>query len=105
MSKLLKIGNYKVKDNIKEFFFDGCHKIYLIEDKADKIDFCDNHNYTEDDIFSIDELEEVFNDSCGLRFVSTCKLKTIVPQGRNKVKFTYDDHISYSNENSFYFRG
>lgn len=97
MSKLLKIGNCKISDNIKEFFFDGCHKIYLIEDNEDKTLFCNNYNYTEDDIFSIDELEDVFNDSCSLRFISTCKLKRIVPQCRKKTKFTYDDHICYSN--------
>ena len=101
MSKLLKIGNTKIGEHIKEFFFDGCHKIYLIEDEADKQDFLKNKNYLEEDILSIDELEETFDESCSLRFISTCKLKTIVPQFRNKIKFTYDDHTSYSNTNLF----
>ena len=33
----MKIGRYKTK--AKEFFFDGCHKIYLIETPRDKKDF------------------------------------------------------------------
>ena len=97
MSKLLKIGNCKISDNIKEFFFDGCHKIYLIEDEADKKLMLTECNYLETDIFSIDKLEDVFNDSCPLRFINTVKLKTIVPQCRKRTKFTYDDHICYSN--------
>lgn len=94
MSKLLKIGNIKIGDNIKEFFFDDCHKIYLIEDKEDKKNFF-NKGWNEQDIHTIDELENIFNDSCPLRLISTCKLKTIVPQCRKNTKFTYDDHISY----------
>ena len=101
MSKLLKIGNAKIGEHIKEFFFDGCHKIYLIEDEADKKLFLTEKNYLENDIFSVDELEETFNESCSLRFISTCKLKSIVPQFKNKIKFTYDDHIRYSNTNLF----
>ena len=95
MSKLLKIGNYKISDNIKEFFFDDCHKIYLIEDQKDKEDMF-SIGWREEDIHKIDELEDVFNDSCPLRFISTCKLKTIVPQCQKETKFTYDDHICYS---------
>lgn len=96
MSKLLKIGNYKVKDNIKQFFYDGCHKIYLIEDDDDIKLFLNEKNYTVDDIWWIEDLEEIFTDSCSLRFISTCKLKRIVPQLRKRTKFTYDDHISYN---------
>lgn len=35
-AKLLQISKYKIKPDIKEFFFDGCHKIYIIEDENDK---------------------------------------------------------------------
>ena len=33
----MKIGRYNIK--AKEFFYDGCHKIYLIETPHDKKDF------------------------------------------------------------------
>ena len=58
MSKLLKIGNKKISNNIKEFFYDGCHKIYLIEDSKDKKEFLEKHNYTKNDIYKIEDLEE-----------------------------------------------
>lgn len=96
MSKLLKIGNKKISNNIKEFFYDGCHKIYLIEDSKDKKEFLEKHNYTKNDIYKIEDLEEIYNNSCSLRFISTCKLETIVPQFRKITKFTYDDKICYS---------
>lgn len=96
MSKLLKVGNFKISNNIKEFFFDGCHKIYLIEDEEDKKLFLSENNYLTEDIFKIDELEDIFNNSCPLRFINTCKLKSIVPQARQQVKFTYNDKISIS---------
>lgn len=95
MSKLLKIGNYKVKDNIKQFFYDGCHKIYLIEDDSDIAMMFEN-GWEKTDIYDIAELEDVFQWACPLRFISTCKLKTIVPQLRKITKFTYDNHISYN---------
>ena len=38
----MKIGRYNIK--AKEFFFDGCHKIYLIETPHDKKDFLRNYN-------------------------------------------------------------
>lgn len=96
MSKLLKVGNFKITDNIKEFFFDGCHKIYLIEDEEDKKLFLTEKNYLTEDIFKIEELEDIFNNSCSLRFINTCKLKPIIPQFRERVKFTYDDKICIS---------
>lgn len=93
MSKLLKIGAYKV-DHIKEFFFDGCHKIYLIEDDNDKQDFF-KMDWKQDDIYPIIQLPDKFWHSCPLRFINTCKLKQIVPQCRQRVKFTFDDKITY----------
>ena len=89
---LLKVNNHKV-DNIKEFFFDGCHKIYLIEDEEDKKKFIGENNYLKEDIYPIEDLEKVFANSCPLRFINTCKLKTIVPQCKKSVKFVYDDKI------------
>lgn len=72
----------------KEFAFDGCHKIYLIEDEEDKKEALS----LEYDIFlPIEQLEETFNTSCPLRFISNWKLtKTYVAQCEEEVVFDYE---------------
>ena len=81
----MKIGRYNIK--AKEFFYDGCHKIYLIETPQDKKDFLRN-GWEESDIYTIDQLIEIYRNACPLKFISTCKLKTIVPQAVSQVTFT-----------------
>lgn len=63
--------------NAKEFAYDGCHKIYLIEDNKDK-EMALDLNY---EIRPIEELERTFECSCSLRFIHNWKLdKTYVAQ-------------------------
>ena len=81
----MKLGRYKTK--AKEFFFDGCHKIYLIETPRDKKVFL-SRDWEESDIYPIDQLIEIYRTACPLKFISTCKLKTIVPQAVSQVTFT-----------------
>ena len=81
----MKIGRHNIK--AKEFFFDGCHKIYLIETPRDKKEFLSN-GWEECDIYTIDQLIEIYRSSCPLKFINTCKLKTIVPQFATQVTFT-----------------
>ena len=95
MSKLLKIGYQKIGENVKQFFYDGCHKFYLVEDEKDKEDMFKN-GWSEKDLFNIEVLPLIFNNACPLRFINTCKLKTIVPQGRKLVRFTFNDKIEVS---------
>lgn len=89
MKHLIKIGNYKVPQHITQFFYDGCHKIYLVESRDD-ITTMTEIGYTKDDLYSIEQLEEIYNKSCPLKFIRTVKLKSIVPQFRQKVTFKYD---------------
>lgn len=84
----MKIGRYKT--NAKEFFFDGCHKIYLIEDEQDKQKFFDM-GWTENDIYTIDTIIDCYENACPLKFIQTCKYKTIVPQCTTQVTFTTDN--------------
>ena len=81
----MKIGRYNIK--AKEFFYDGCHKIYLIETPQDKKVFF-SRDWEESDIYPIDQLIEIYRNSCPLKFIDTCKLKTIVPQFATQVTFT-----------------
>lgn len=81
----MKIGKHKIK--AKEFFYDGCHKIYLIETPQDKKVFF-SRDWEESDIYPIDQLIEIYRTACPLKFIDTCKLKTIVPQFATQVTFT-----------------
>lgn len=72
--------------NAELFAYDGCHKIYLIEDNDD----LRNAQELEYEIHNIQELEEVYNNSCPLKFINNWKLdKTFVPQCTEEVTFSY----------------
>lgn len=63
-----------------KFAYDGCHKIYIIEDENDERKALEL-GY---DIFIMDELEDAWNNSCELRFISNWKLnKDYVKQFEN----------------------
>lgn len=73
---------YLVNSNI--FAYDGCHKIYILEDdndlkEAKKLDY---------DVFPIEEIEDKYNQSCSLKFISTWKLENVCPQFETPV-FVY----------------
>ena len=54
----------------KEFAYDGCHKIYLLEQQQDR-DEARDCGY---DILSISRLQKTFDSSCGLQFIDNWKL-------------------------------
>ena len=53
------------------FAFDGCHKIYLIEDEND-IEEAREYGY---DIYRIERLESAFRHSCPMRFIQDWNFK------------------------------
>ncbi len=62
----------------ESFAYDGCHKIYLCESKADEA----AATLSGYDIYPIKQLEEKFQDSCCLRFINNWSLtKRFVRQG------------------------
>ena len=63
----MKINGTEI--NAKQFAYDGCHKIYLIEDADDYQEA--KHGY---DIIPIGYIRNKWNDSCGLQFISNWKL-------------------------------
>lgn len=72
----------KKETNANEFAYDGCHKIYLIEDEEDKQGALDC-GY---EMRPIKELEKTFECSCPLRFIHNWKLnKTYVAQGESAI--------------------
>ena len=84
--KLLINGNF-LKVNGKHimsngyFAYDGCHKIYIIEDEKD-IEEMFKIGWEYKEIYPIEKLEDIyFNDTCSLRFIESVKLDEIyVPQ-------------------------
>ena len=76
-----------------KFVWDKCHKIYIIEDDNDLRE-CQELWGTiifGEDLFNIEELERIYNDSCGLRFISNWKLdKQYVKQFEEDVVFEYE---------------
>ena len=71
---------FKINGNnvdAEQFAFDGCHKIYLLEDEDDVQDAL-NYGYK---VLDIDELVDTWAITCPLRFIENWKLtKTYVPQ-------------------------
>jgi hypothetical protein len=58
------------------FAYDGCHKIYILEDEID----VENAKKLEYDILPIKKLRETFENSCELRFISNWKLDKLYVQ-------------------------
>ena len=66
----------------KNFAYDGCHKIYILDDYNQEIE-AEEKRF---DIYPIAHLQKIFNRSCSLRFIESWDLKhTYIKQGE------YDD--------------
>ena len=78
----------KGKETKAELFaYDGCHKIYLIESEHDR-------NHAEElkyDLYPINELLTVWNESCELRFIRNWQLDKVYISQFEEV--TDDDFI------------
>lgn len=64
----------------EHFAYDGCHKIYICENQED-IEQAKEYEY---DILNINEIEDVYNNSCSLKFIRNWALTDLyVPQFKN----------------------
>lgn len=73
---MLKING--IKYNYNKFAYDGCHKIYLLEDS--EVEEAKQFGY---EIMDIKLLPETYSDSCTLRFINIwngTNPKTVIPQ-------------------------
>ncbi len=66
-----------------QFAYDGCHKIYIIEDRED----LENAKERDYKIKDIQELESIYNNSCSLKFISNWKLTTFYVAQGEKANF------------------
>lgn len=79
----MKINGIEVLGNT--FAYEGCHKIYICECQCDEEEAIE-YGY---EILPIEMLEEIWESSCPLRFISNWALdKNYVPQCKN-AKFKY----------------
>ena len=81
MDKRGNLLNTYELDGLSLFVYDGCHKIYIIEDHND-IESVKQLWGADEIFYNIDELPKIWDDTCPLRFISNWKLdKTYVRQG------------------------
>lgn len=83
----MKINNKEVIGD--KFAYDGCHKIYIIEDKKDRED-AEEYDYQ---IFDLKDIQNVYENSCELKFISNWKLdKRYVNQFEDAI-FEYSNEV------------
>lgn len=68
-----KLANTYELDSLSLFVYDGCHKIYIVEDQDD-IKSVKEVWGNDTTFYNIDELQEIWDNSCSLRFISNWKL-------------------------------
>jgi hypothetical protein len=81
----MKINN--IVTEAKEFAFDGCHKIYLIESSKDKKEAIKN-GYN---LLPISKLKESYDNSCSLKFINSWDLQTTFAEQGRKAKIVGND--------------
>lgn len=83
----MKINNKEVIGD--KFAYDGCHKIYIIEDEKDRED-AEEYDYQ---IFDLKDIQNVYENSCELKFISNWKLdKRYVNQFEDAI-FEYSNEV------------
>lgn len=63
-----------IAESVTTLAFDGCHKIYILRTPADMED-ARVSGYNDDDFFPSSEIHALWQESCGLRFVSEWSLE------------------------------
>ena len=77
----MKINNKIV--TAKEFAYDGCHKMYLLENMQDKTQ-ARNGGYK---ILPIEQLPDIWEQSCELRFIRNWNLDKVYVKQFGKAVF------------------
>lgn len=83
----MKINNKEVIGD--KFAYDGCHKIYIIENEKDRED-AEEYDYQ---ILDLKDIQNVYENSCELKFISNWKLdKRYVNQFEDAI-FEYSNEV------------
>ena len=83
----MKINNKEVIGD--KFAYDGCHKIYVIEDEKDRED-AEEYDYQ---IFDLKDIQNVYKNSCELKFISNWKLDKRYVNQFEDVIFEYSNEV------------
>jgi hypothetical protein len=90
-------GVLRINDTVvdaTEFAYDGCHKIFLIFNAADREKMYAN-GYTDSDILPVSRLPEVWESTCFLRFIFRAdQTEVLVEQGDPEPTITYTRHLT-----------
>lgn len=79
--QVLKVNGVEI--TAKQFAYEGCHKIYLINSEAEAEEAGANGSgYT---LYPIEGLQQAYEDSCGLRFINKWDLSHVVGQFEDAV--------------------
>lgn len=89
----MKVNNVEVVGS--KFAYDGCHKIYIIEDREDEQKAID----CEYEILPISDLINTYLNSCELRFIRNWKLDKLYVGQYENVTFEENGHtFKFTNE-------
>ena len=83
----MKINNKEVIGD--KFAYDGWHKIYVIEDEKDRKD-AEEYDYQ---IFDLKDIQNVYKNSCELKFISNWKLDKRYVNQFEDVIFEYSNEV------------
>lgn len=83
MELILEINGRTVLGNT--FAYDGCHKIYILEDIEDTKQAIKN-GYK---ICLIETIEDVYNNSCSLKFINNWKLTEVYAEQLKEATFNW----------------
>ena len=83
MELILEINGRTVFGNT--FAYDGCHKIYILEDTEDTKQAIKN-GYK---ICLIETIEDVYNNSCSLKFINNWKLTEVYAEQFKEATFNW----------------
>jgi hypothetical protein len=81
--------------NATEFAYDGCHKIYLIrtpEERATMVSYGYGADADDSAILPISELPDIWDETCGLRFISSADLTEYYVEQCDDATVTYTDN-------------
>ena len=71
------------------FLWDGCHKIYILESEEDKQHAIKESGYNKKDVYPLERLEEIYEESCSLRFIENYNLDKIYVRQFEVARFQY----------------
>jgi len=80
----MKVNNIEIIGNLVAY--DGCHKIYILKNDDDIVGAL-QHGYK---LYELEKLEELYNNSCSLRFIQSWDLKENYVRQFENATFTRD---------------